>query len=741
MTILARNEAPGIISVSNTTFVVGAAGIFTVTATGAPTPTLSRTGTLPSGVTFDPATGVLNGTPAAGTGGTYPITLTASNGIGSAATQNFMLTVNEAPSITSAGGTAFTVGTAGSFTVTANGFPSATLGVSGALPSGLTFDAPSGVLSGTPAAGTGGSYPLTFSASNGVGTGATQNFTLIINQAPAITSASSATFTVGTKDSFTVTTTGFPAPAITQGGAPLPFNLTFMDNGNGTATLSGVPAAGAGGVYNLTFAANGGGTQNFTLTVNEAPTITSANNVTFTVGNTGTWEVTATGYPAPTLSESGALPTGVTFTAGALSGTPAAGTAGSYPITFTAANGTGSDHVQSFALMVNDAVCTAPPANLVAWYPAEGNAVDVKSGSNGAALNGAGFASGKVFQGFTFNGTTAVIEVPNNAAWDFGANDFTVETWVNFSAISGSDVLVGHSEGSGSVNKWLFWLQNGKLEFHMNGSAVSNITSDASFTPALGLWYHVAVTRSGNAYKFYVDGAQNGTDRFDSNVVPAANAPLTLGKAEALASVNGLLDEVQIFNRALSAAEVLSVYNASTEGFCVDALAAVSAVSRKTHGTSGDFDIPLPFTGAPGVESRSGGMNGVHKIVITFNNPLTAASAAVSAGSILGAPTFAGNSISVNLTGVPNAQQITVTLTDATDAFGQTLPSTTVSMNVLVGDSTGNKIVNGSDVSQTKALSGDPVDASKFRCDFNADGSVNASDISQVKAASGTFVP
>ncbi len=52
-----------------------------------------------------------------------------------------------------------------------------------------------------------------------------------------------------------------------------------------------------------------------------------------------------------------------------------------------------------------------------------------------------------------------------------------------------------------------------------------------------GQWYHVAVTRSGNTYKFYVDGVQNGTDRFDSNTMPNASAPLTLGKAEALTAL------------------------------------------------------------------------------------------------------------------------------------------------------------------------------------------------------------
>ena len=97
--------------------------------------------------------------------------------------------------------------------------------------------------------------------------------------------------------------------------------------------------------------------------------------------------------------------------------------------------------------------------------------------------------------------------------------------------------------------------------------------------------------------------------------------------------------------------------------------------------------------------------------------------------------------MTIDLTGVANAQLVTLTLTNVKDAFAQTLSSATVPMNVLVGDSTGNKAVSASDIAQTKALSGDPVDATKFRCDFNTDGSVNASDVSQVKMATGTFIP
>ena len=76
---------------------MGSAGTFTVTATGNPTATFTETGALPAGVTFTDngdGTATLAGTPAAGTGGTYPFTITATNGVEPHATQSFTLTVD-----------------------------------------------------------------------------------------------------------------------------------------------------------------------------------------------------------------------------------------------------------------------------------------------------------------------------------------------------------------------------------------------------------------------------------------------------------------------------------------------------------------------------------------------------------------------------------------------------------------------------------------------------------------------
>ncbi len=352
-------EAPKFTNAAQATFAAGSAGTFAFTATGYPTQVSFKVigGALPSGVGLG-VTGVLSGTPAPGTGGTYPVTIQASNGASTGTRQNFTLTVDEAPAITSFNYVKFNAGTAGTFTVTASGFPGATFSESGALPNGVTFNTATGVLSGTPVAGTGASYPITFTASNGIGANATQSFTLDVFEAPTFTNAAQATFTVGSPGTFNFTATGYPTQVsfkVIGGALPSGVGLGV------TGVLSGTPAPGTGGTYSVTIqASNGASTgtrQNFSLTVDEAPAITSVNSVKFNVGSAGTFTVRASGFPGATFSESGALPNGVTFNTatGVLRGTPVAGTGGSYPITFTASNGVGANATQSFTLDVFEA--------------------------------------------------------------------------------------------------------------------------------------------------------------------------------------------------------------------------------------------------------------------------------------------------------------------------------------------------------------------------------------------------
>lgn len=290
-TTLAVSAAPNIVSMRVATFTVGVSGSFNVTAFGVPTPTFSETGAMPAGVTLDSATGLLSGTPVLGTGGVYSIILAAQNGVLPNATQAFTLTVDEAPSFTSASTGAFTLGAPGSFTVTAYGFPLPAFSESGTLPSGVTFNTSTNALSGTPSEAAGGVFDITFTAQNGISPNGTQSFTLIVQQPPAITSMAAKGFTLGVPGTFTVSATGVPSPTFSESGA-LPAGVTFD---GATGVLSGTPTTVTTGNYPITLTALNGvspnATQNFVLSVttwvSAGSMITPRNSFTATMLNNG----------------------------------------------------------------------------------------------------------------------------------------------------------------------------------------------------------------------------------------------------------------------------------------------------------------------------------------------------------------------------------------------------------------------------------------------------------------------
>lgn len=249
---------PAITSGAAATFAVGEAGTsFTVTSTGMPTPTIEETGQLPSDVTFidnGDGTATLNGTPAVGTGGVYDLAIIASNAYPPNATQSFVLTVEEAPSFSTAAVAPLSSAQPGSFAIAAAGYPPATISESGPLPNGVTFAANAAngtaLLAGKPTASAGGVYAITLTAANGISPDATQKLSIIVAEQAAFASSPTVSFAVGHAGSFTVVATGFPAPSLSELGR-LPSGLTFTDNGNGTATLAGTPAAGSQGTYPL----------------------------------------------------------------------------------------------------------------------------------------------------------------------------------------------------------------------------------------------------------------------------------------------------------------------------------------------------------------------------------------------------------------------------------------------------------------------------------------------------------
>ncbi len=177
---------------------------------------------------------------------------------------------------------------------------------------------------------------------------------------------------------------------------------------------------------------------------------------------------------------------------------------------------------------------------------------------------------------------------------------------------------------------------------------------------------------------------------------------------------------------------------------CTPPLVPVTVVSAKTHGTAGVFNLDLPVTGNPGIECRTGGPNGNHTLVFNFANPLNS----VAGASVTGTESVSSSAIGtdrhqyiVNLTGVANAQKITVTLSGGSGTAGNSAATLPVVMGVLLGDTTANGAVNSSDVSQTQAQSGQTVSTDNFREDVTANGAINSSDIGTVQANSGTALP
>jgi hypothetical protein len=175
----------------------------------------------------------------------------------------------------------------------------------------------------------------------------------------------------------------------------------------------------------------------------------------------------------------------------------------------------------------------------------------------------------------------------------------------------------------------------------------------------------------------------------------------------------------------------------------IEPLSVASAVSRKTHGPGGNFDLDLPLTGDMGVECRSAGDTGAHTLLFTFTNNVSSGTATVTGGTgaVSGSPTLTANTMSVNLTGVTDAQELTVTLSGVTDAYAQGIPATPVKMNVLLGDTTGDGSVNSTDIAHTRSQVGSAVTDTNFRHDVTTDNTINSSDIATIKAQSGGGLP
>jgi len=158
------------------------------------------------------------------------------------------------------------------------------------------------------------------------------------------------------------------------------------------------------------------------------------------------------------------------------------------------------------------------------------------------------------------------------------------------------------------------------------------------------------------------------------------------------------------------------------------AFTSSSAVSRKVHGSAGTFDLPLSLLDAhnPTTEPRQGPS---HTIVFTFDRAIASATATVTEGlATAGTPTFVGNNVVVPLTGVIDAQYVTIALTDVVASDASTGGSGSARVGFLAGDVNQNRVVTLADLGLVNAQLAQSVMLSNFLKDVNASGTLSLAD-------------
>jgi len=256
--------------------------------------------------------------------------------------------------------------------------------------------------------------------------------------------------------------------------------------------------------------------------------------------------------------------------------------------------------------------CIPPSPDISAWWPFdEPNGItinDVEEENDGILL-GAERVAGLIEDAIHFNGVDNYISIPDNDLWAFGANDFTIEFWANFDRQGGGTVghpdfvFISHDEGSGERKKWFFALGGGVLNFHINGPDFSGIfLVQAPFSPIVGQWYHLAITRADNVYTIFVDGIAIGSEE-NSRTIPNSDASLLIGQSGELFGgfMEGLLDEMTIYNRALSEEEIMAINDAGSAGKCKPI--GTIEVSPKKGGDTGP--VTLTIQGSDFVQGTS----------------------------------------------------------------------------------------------------------------------------------------
>ena len=168
-----------------------------------------------------------------------------------------------------------------------------------------------------------------------------------------------------------------------------------------------------------------------------------------------------------------------------------------------------------------------------------------------------------------------------------------------------------------------------------------------------------------------------------------------------------------------------------------------SVSSRKTHGTSDVFNLPVrysePIVGNISVEPRIAGTG--HLIVFSYSLPIVSFGAVTvedTSGNTVGSATISssGNEVLVKLAGIGDGLRVKVSVNNING-----LHSSSAAVGFLVGDLDDSREVTSGDLSMVKALAGRRADVNTFKADFNLSGNVTAGDVATVKARDGRKIP
>ncbi len=635
---------------------------------------------------------------------TYNLTVT--NAAGSTATAQTTVTVVPPPSIASFIANPSTIVTGSSSTL----IPTFT-GGTGTIDNGV----------GAVTSGTG--YPVspttsttyTLTVKNAATTPATATMTaqVTVDIPPTITSASSKTFVINSFSTFTVQATGFPTSALTYTGS-LPTGVTFVDNGNGTATISGTHT-GSANSYPITITANNGvspnATQTFTLTTSlvVAPAITSPNNVTFTAGASGSFTVTTTGSPTPTLTEAGGLPGTVTFHD---NGNGTATISGSAPspgqsvITITASNSVGPVN-QTFTLNVVAAPVitsfTASPASITTGSPSTLTAVF--TGGTGSVNNSVGTVTSNTGVSVSPSTTTTYTLTVTNAATTPASVTATATVTVYPAPAIASFTATSTTIAAGTSTTLTPTFSNGTGTIN---SISGNVTSGSSYpvTPATTTTYTLTVTNGAGStttstVTITVIGPPTITKSFGANAIPVGGSTtlnFTIQNSNPSVSLTGVG-----FSDTLTGGLVVSSTPAVT-GSCgagtITAVAGATSVSLSggTLAASSSCSFSVSVTGnSPGtipnttsaVTSNEGGNGTVSNTVslsvlaapvVTLVNPSTAGN---GASITVSGSNFGSSQASVSGSVTVNGVSATVTSWSST-SLSMTVPPTATGTGYVV---------------------------------------------------------